>query len=111
MLSALEPVEGQPPRQARARALRRYFVSHAAAYVNEFRQASSGPAPEAEPPPSHVAVAPALDVPHVVAQRPDEILDAVRRREEAAQPRRQPPSLSTVSVSSSPSRTLTAASP
>src|SRR5712691_4127159 len=43
---------------------------------------------EPDPPPAHVAVAPALDVPRDVAQRPDEILDAVRRGEEAAQRRR-----------------------
>src|SRR5207249_6275600 len=51
-----------------------------------------GGAQQAEPypPPPHVAIAPALDVPRDVAQRADQILDAVRRREEAAQRRRQP---------------------
>jgi nucleoside-diphosphate-sugar epimerase len=40
---------------------------------------------QTEPPPPHVAVAPALDVPGHVAQRPNQVLDAVRRREEAPQ--------------------------
>src|SRR4030095_3907767 len=40
---------------------------------------------EPDPPPAHVAIAPALDVPRDLPQRPDEILDAVRGREEAAQ--------------------------
>src|SRR2546422_4340092 len=45
---------------------------------------------EPDPPPSHVAIAPALDVPRDMPQRADQILDAVRRREEAAQRRWQP---------------------
>ena len=45
---------------------------------------------EPDPPPPHVAIAPALDVPRDVPQRPDQILDAVRRREETPQRRRQP---------------------
>src|SRR5256885_2233592 len=39
--------------------------------------------------PAHVPVPPALDVPRDVAQGADQILDAVRRREEAAEPRWQ----------------------
>src|SRR3989449_9888866 len=46
--------------------------------------------PEPDPPPAHVAIAAALDVPPDVPQRPDEILDAVRGREEVAQGRRPP---------------------
>ena len=38
---------------------------------------------EPDPPPPHVAIAPALDVPRDVPQRADQILDAIRRREEA----------------------------
>jgi len=47
--------------------------------------ASLGAADQAEPdpPPPHVAIAPALDVPRDVPQRADQILDAIRRREEA----------------------------
>src|SRR5437870_12290423 len=44
---------------------------------------------EPDPSPAHVPVAPALDVPRDVAQGADQILDAVRRREEAAEPRWQ----------------------
>src|SRR5436309_9029044 len=45
---------------------------------------------EPDPPPPHVPVAPALDVPGDVPQGADQILDAIRRREEATQRRRQP---------------------
>ncbi len=45
---------------------------------------------EPDPPPAHVAIAPALDVPRDVPQRPDQILDSVRRGEETPQRRRQP---------------------
>src|SRR3989449_11300042 len=45
---------------------------------------------EPEPAPPHVPLAPALDVPRDVPQGSDQILDAVRRREEAPQRRRQP---------------------
>jgi len=45
---------------------------------------------EPDPPPAHIPIAPALDVARDVPQRPDEILDAVRGREEVAQGRRQP---------------------
>src|SRR5258708_9713484 len=45
---------------------------------------------EPDPPPAHIPVAPALDVPRDVPQRPDQILDAVRRGEEAAHRWRQP---------------------
>src|SRR5258708_28082734 len=45
---------------------------------------------EPDPPSPHVPVAPALDIPRDVPQRPDEILDAVRRCEEAAERWGQP---------------------
>src|SRR5207244_12375314 len=45
---------------------------------------------EPDPPPAHVAIAPAFDVPRDVPERADQILDTVRRREEAAERRRQP---------------------
>src|SRR6266516_3087499 len=45
---------------------------------------------EPEPAPPHVPIAPALDVPRDVPQGSDQILDAVRRREEAPRRRRQP---------------------
>src|SRR5215467_7576067 len=60
---------------------------------------------EAGPAVNHVADAPALHIARDVAERGDEILDAVRGGEEAAQPGGRS-SLSTVSVSSSPSRRL-----
>src|SRR2546430_11901881 len=64
---------------------------------------------EPDPPPPHVPVAPALDVPGDVPQGADQILDAIRRREEATQRRRQP-QLQHRERFSSPSRTLAAAS-
>src|SRR2546430_16213097 len=45
---------------------------------------------EPDPPPAHVAIAPAFDVSRDVPERADQILDTVRRREEAAERRRQP---------------------
>jgi hypothetical protein len=55
------------------------------------KRAPRGRAQHAQPDPAadHRAVAPALDVPGHVPQRPDEILDRVRRREEPPQPGRQ----------------------
>src|SRR5207245_486703 len=45
---------------------------------------------EPDPPPPHITIAPALDVPRDVPHRADQILDAVRRCEEAPQRRGQP---------------------